>query len=451
MTDDNAVFSPRGGPGLPRARARFLAQAIQLEEQGPPGVICSAIYFTVYILIVAVFWAWSTKVNEVAIALGEVVPAGLIHDIQHLEGGIVSEIRVRNGDQVEQNDLLLRFAPSAILSEWEQTMIRKAALEMEAERLNSIVEKRPLDFGDLSSQYSNLAEKQRTIHKAQLASHESELKVADAQIRQRKTELNRQQNQADSVEKEVALLEEQVKMRTQLKTEQIVAKTELLSTQSRLAEAQRERRTIYDSIIVARSALEETRQRRLEIETRFKKDIELEAGEVAAKLAEVEQALVRLQDRVSRLNMKAPVTGIVQGLSITRINAVVDPGQVIMQIVPTGDDLIVEARISPTDIGHIHTDQPADVRIDSYDSARFGTVKGNVKQISASTYLDEKRNPYYRAEIELEKSWLAEHPDKLLIIPGMTVKANIKTGSKTILDYLLKPVSRGFSIAFRER
>jgi HlyD family type I secretion membrane fusion protein len=130
---------------------------------------------------------------------------------------------------------------------------------------------------------------------------------------------------------------------------------------------------------------------------------------------------------------------------------VVDPGQVIMQIVPTGDELIVEARISPNDIGHIHTDQSADVKIDSYDSARFGTVKGNIKRISASTYLDEKRNPYYRAEIELEKSWLAEQPDKFRIIPGMTVEADIKTGSKTILDYLLKPVSRGFSTAFRER
>ncbi len=451
MRDDNVVFSARGGTGLPRARARFLGQAIQLEEQGPSRVIRTAIYFTVLLLIAAVLWAWSTKVNEMAVAQGEVIPAGHIHDIQHLEGGIVSEIRVRNGDQVEQSDLLLRFAPSAMQSELEQTMIRKAALEMEAERLSSIVERRPPNFGDLSAQYPHLAEKQKTIYLAQMASHGSELKVADAQIRQRKTELNRQQNQAESVENEIALLEEQVKIRTQLAAKKLVAKTELISTQSRLAETQSERRKIYDSIIVAQSALEESGQRRLEIETRFNKDIELEAGKVAAKLAEVEQSLVRLQDRVTRLDVKAPVTGIVQGLSITRINAVVDPGQVIMQIVPTGDELIVEARVSPNDIGHIHTDQPADVKIDSYDSARFGTVKGRVKQISAFTYLDEKRNPYYRAEIELEKSWMAEQPDKLRIIPGMTVKADIKTGSKTILDYVLKPVSRGFSSAFRER
>lgn len=451
MKDDSVVFSSRGGTGLPRARARFLAQAIQLEEQGTSDTIRSAIYFTVFILIAAIFWAWSTRVNEVAVAVGEVVPAGLIHDIQHLEGGVVSEIRVRDGDQVEQNDLLLRFAPSAILSELEQTKIRQAALELEAERLNAVVDNRPPDFGDLSSQYPNLAEKQTTIYKAQLASHESQLKVGDAQIRQRKTELKRQQNQAESVENELALLEEQVKMRAQLAAEKLVARSELLTTKSRLAETQSDQRTIYDSIIVARSALEEARQRRLEIKTRFNKDIELEAGEVAAGLAEVEQTLVRLRDRVSRLHVKAPVTGIVQGLSITRINAVVDPGQVIMHIVPTGDELIVEARISPDDIGHIHTDQSADVKIDSYDSARFGTVKGNVKRISASTYLDEKRNPYYRAEIELEKSWLAEQPDKLRIIPGMTVRADIKTGSKTILDYLLKPVSRGFNTAFRER
>ena len=294
MRDDNVVFSARGGTGLPRARARFLGQAIQLEEQGPSRVIRTAIYFTVLLLIAAVLWAWSTKVNEMAVAQGEVIPAGHIHDIQHLEGGIVSEIRVRNGDQVEQSDLLLRFAPSAMQSELEQTMIRKAALEMEAERLSSIVERRPPNFGDLSAQYPHLAEKQKTIYLAQMASHGSELKVADAQIRQRKTELNRQQNQAESVENEIALLEEQVKIRTQLAAKKLVAKTELISTQSRLAETQSERRKIYDSIIVAQSALEESGQRRLEIETRFNKDIELEAGKVAAKLAEVEQSLVRL-------------------------------------------------------------------------------------------------------------------------------------------------------------
>lgn len=163
------------------------------------------------------------------------------------------------------------------------------------------------------------------------------------------------------------------------------------------------------------------------------------------------QSLVRLQDRVQRLQITAPVGGIVQGLTVTSINAVVEPGQVILRVVPVDDELIVESRISPRDIGHVHPGQQADVRFDSYDYARFGSISGTVRRISPSTYLDEHRNPYYRAEIRLSKYYLADQPAALRIIPGMTVQADIRTGSKSILDYLVKPISRGFATAFRER
>ncbi len=451
MKEESFIFTSRSSAGVPRARARFLAQAIQLEEQPPSSIIRTSIYFTVLILIAATYWAWVTQVDEVAIAKGEVVPAGLIHDVQHLEGGIVSEISVRDGDQVKKGQLLLRFAPPVSLSEYEQTKIRKAALEMEAERLQAIVEKRKPDFGAAGKRYPDLASKQLTIYQAQLASQESELRVVDAQIRQRQTELTRQINQAESIRKELELLQEQVKIRSQLAQKQAVARTELLSIQSSQAETQREQRTIKDNIIVAQTALDEAKQRRLELVARFNKELELEAGKVAAELAEVEQSLIRLKDRVARLDVYAPVTGIVQGLSITRINAVVEPGQVIMQIVPTNDELVVEARISPNDIGHVHPGQQANVKIDSYDAARFGSVQGTIRRISPSTYLDERKEPYYRAEIELEKSWVGNPEQQMDIIPGMTVIADVKTGSKSVLDYLLKPISRGFSGAFRER
>ena len=225
----------------------------------------------------------------------------------------------------------------------------------------------------------------------------------------------------------------------------------MIATQSRLAEAESERRTIDDSVIVAQSALNEARQRRAEHLATSVEEMELAAGKALAELAEVEQSLVRLQDRVNRLAVYAPVDGIIQGLAITRINAVVEPGQVIMQVVPVDDQMIVETRISPGEIGHISTGQTTLVKVDSFDYARFGGVPGRVRRISASTYLDEKRNPYYLAEIELERTWVGRNSRAMRIIPGMTVQADIKTGSKSILDYLLKPISRGFDTAFRER
>ncbi|MEH6577550.1 MAG: HlyD family type I secretion periplasmic adaptor subunit [Amphritea sp.] len=403
-------------------------------------------YFTAFILIASILWAGLTKVDEVTSARGEIVPAGLIHEVQHLEGGIVSEILVRNGDNVREGELLLRFAPPASQSKLEQTRIRRASYILEAERLQAIIENRAPDFGTTGQQYPALAHKQMTIYSAQVASNESELSVIDALIHQRKQELNQQRNKASSIAKKVKLLEEQVAMRTQLAASNVVSKTDLLTTQTSLAEAQSEQRSLYDGITVSQSAKEEAEKRRKKLIARFNKEAELEAGSVAAELADVEQTLVRARDRVSRLDIYA----LIQDLSITRINAVVEPGQVIMQLVPTGDEMIVEARISPSDIGHIHPGQKVDVKVDSYDSARFGSVEGIVERISASTYLDEKKDPYFRSEISLKNAYIGNKTD-FTVTPGMTVTADIKTGSKTILDYLLKPISRGFDTAFRER
>lgn len=450
MSQKNNVFSSRGGASLPRARARFLAQAIQLEEHQPSAIINAAIYFTGLILIAAILWASLTNVDEVTSARGEIVPAGLIHDVQHLEGGIVSEIAVRNGDSVREGDLLLRFSPPASQSELNQTEVRRASFLLQAERLQAILEDRNPEFGQIGQQYPALANKQMTIYSAQLASHESELSVIDAQIVQREQELKQQTNRANSIRKKVKLLEQQVAMRKQLAESNVVSRSDLISTQTELADAQSEQRNLKDGIRVSNSALAEARTRKEELTTRFKKDTELEAGSVTAELAEIEQTLIRAKDRVTRLDVYAPLSGIVQDLSITRINAVVEPGQVIMQLVPTGDDMIVEARILPNEVGHIHPGQPVEVKVDSYDSARFGSVEGIVERISASTYLDEKKDPYFRTEISLSSRHVGSKED-LIVTPGMTVTADIKTGSKSILDYLLKPISRGFDSAFRER
>ncbi|WP_290703006.1 HlyD family type I secretion periplasmic adaptor subunit [Amphritea sp.] len=447
---ENNVFSSRSGASLPRARARFLAQAIQLEEHHPSAIINAAIYFTAFILVAAITWAFFTKVDEVTSARGEVIPAGLIHDVQHLEGGIVSEIVVRNGDTVREGDLLLRFSPPASQSELTQTEIRRASMILEGERLQAIIDNRPPDFGEIGEQYPEQTKKQLTIYSAELASHASEISVIDAQIRQREQELRQQENRVTSVKKKVKLLAQQVRMRNELFESNIVSESDLISSQTNLADAQSEERNLTDGIRVSKSALAEAITRKNELKTRFNKDTELKAGEVGEQLAEVEQTLIRAKDRVSRLDVYAPLSGIVQDLSITRINAVVEPGQVIMQLVPTGDDMVVEARVSPSEIGHIHPGQKTEVKIDSYDSARFGIVTGIVERISASTYLDEKKNPYFRAEISLNDSVVGGN-QAMPISPGMTVTADIKTGSKSILDYLLKPISRGLNTAFRER
>lgn len=451
MKENNIVFSANTSAGLPRARAHYLNQAIQLEEITPVNIINIAIMFSGGLLLALVLWAHFTQIKEVATTRGEVIPADLIHNVQHLEGGIVSEILVRNGDFVNKGQSLLRFAPPATMSDLEQMSVRYASLLLEQERLHALIENRNPEFGENGKSYPKLATQQLTIYQAQLNSQRQKVLVIDQQIEQKKSEKQRSLNQSSIMKEEVKLLEEQVDIRKDLNKTGVVARDELLTTQIQLSENLREYRQFQDNFIVAKTTLAEARQRRKDAEFQFIKDIQLEAGKIISEIAEVEQTLIRLNDRATRLNVVAPVSGIVQALSINSINAVAEPGKIILRIVPMNDELIVESRIMPNDVGHVHIGQSADVKIDSYDSSRFGSINGSVKQISATTYLDEKNNPYYRAEITLNQTWVGNNPETMKIIPGMTVQANIETGAKSILAYLLRPISRGFNNAFSER
>ncbi len=451
MKENNIVFAANTTAGLPRARAHYLNQAIQLEETTPINIITIAIMFSGGLLVALVLWANITQIKEVATTRGEVIPADLIHNVQHLEGGIVSEILVRNGDFVNKGQSLLRFAPPATMADLEQMSVRYASLLLEQERLHALIENRNPEFGATGNSYPELATQQLTIYQAQLNSQKQKVLVIDQQIEQKKSEKQRSLNQSSIMKKEVKLLEEQVDIRKNLNKTGVVARDELLTTQIQLSENLREYRQFQDNFIVAKTTLAEARQRRKDAEFQFIKDIQLEAGNIISEIAEVEQTLIRLNDRARRLNVVAPVSGIVQALAINSINAVAEPGKIILRIVPMDDELIVESRIMPDDVGHVHIGQSADVKIDSYDSSRFGSIDGTVKQISATTYLDEKNNPYYRAEITLSQTWVGDNPETMKIIPGMTVQANIETGTKSILAYLLRPISRGFDNAFSER
>lgn len=433
------------------AQARYLAQSIRLEERPPARIISGAVFLTLGMLIAALVWSGFTQVNETAKAAGEVVPLGLNVSVQHPEGGLVKTLHVRDGDHVKRGEPLLHFDDTALHSELSQIRVREAALELHAERLAALLAGRAPDFGDVGKQYPDLAAKHVTIYNAQRNTHARELRVLDAQITQREGELKRQKNQVASARKAVGLLQEQVKLRKELAGRKVVSRSELLTTQSRLAEAEGELYRAVDGVGVATSALEEARQRRLEAESVQLRDLELEAGSVAADLAEVAETRLRIKARLDQIVLHAPIDGIVQALSVGGGHAVVEPGAVILQLVPVEDDMVIDARVSPADIGHIQVGDSAEVSVDSYDTVRFGLLHGQVNRLSASTYLDDQRRPYYRARIVLDQNYLGSAERPLRVIPGMTVKVNIKTGTKTLLAYLLRPVQRGLGNAFGER
>ena len=186
MKENSIVFAANTTAGLPRARAHYLNQAIQLEESPPVNIINISIMFSAGLLLALVMWAHLTQIKEVTTTLGEVIPADLIYNVQHLEGGIVSEIRVRNGDQVTKGDSLLHFAPPATMSELELMSVRYASLLLQRERLHALIENRKPDFRNTGENYLKLAKQQEVIYQAQLNSQKQKIAVIDQQIEQYK-------------------------------------------------------------------------------------------------------------------------------------------------------------------------------------------------------------------------------------------------------------------------
>ena len=201
----------------------------------------------------------------------------------------------------------------------------------------------------------------------------------------------------------------------------------------------------------AHAAIAEVTSRLAELETRLRNDALAEMGALTVELAQVDEAKAKLEDRLARLEVHAPVRGIVKGLGVNTVGGVIAPGQAILEIVPVEAELVVESRLSTRDIGHVEVGQPVTVKITTYDFGRYGSIPGRLQSISASTFEEEGEEPYYKAVIALERNHVGADPLRNLVLAGMTVQADITIGEKTLLSYLLKPVYKSVSEAFRER
>jgi len=286
MNGKSFSYAVNSQAGLPRARARFLQQSIELEETQPPGFIRGAIVVSAVFLISAVIWASFTRVNEVAVSPGEVVPADLVHKVQHLEGGIVSKINVRNGDYAEAGDVLVSFAPSASRSELDQMETRKTALLFQAERLQALIDERQPEFSFQDEDLAKLAAKEMGAWRAMSAAYRNQVAVIDRQIAQRESEVVRQKNHTSALNQEVQLGKEQLAMREKLATKNLVARAEIISLKLEQAEMLSEQRESADSIAVAENSVSEARQRLAEAHSNWISKLRQEAREVEAELSQ---------------------------------------------------------------------------------------------------------------------------------------------------------------------
>lgn len=441
--------NPKKEKALPQAR--YLAQSIRLEETEPPGILSKLAYSASALLALLVMWAAFTQIDEVARSEGKVVPRGNIQAIQHFEGGIVSQILVTDGEIVEAGQTILRLSPIQTRAQLDQTVARRAALVLSIERNRAIAEGREPSFSTVLEGFNPLSADQEELYLSEIKSNETQRLVLERQHTQKTGEVSRLTNQVVLMKAEAKLLEEELVMRRDLFKRGLSTRDGVFAIERQASRAATDLKDSQGRLQVAGEGAGEARKRIDEFDQNLRTSSLTLVGDLTQQLSDVEETLKSLRDIKNRLEVTAPVDGIIKGLTVNAINAVVRPGETLLELVPTGEDVVVEARLSPLDIGHVQIGQSVDVRVTAFDFSAYGAIKGTVEKLSASTFQADDGTPYYKATVALERHYLGDDPEQNRILPGMVVQANVITGSKSLLDYLMKPINRGFARSFQER
>ncbi len=432
-------------------QARHLSQAIILEETGTSTIVRQATILIAVAVILFIAWAALARLDEVAVTTGEVVPSSAVQIIQHLEGGVVSEILVKEGQLVEEGQPLFRLAPKSATSEFEQMKTREVGLALKAERLKAYLDDRNADFSFAGASYAPLVADQRAILAAQRSARASSLSVVKSQVEQRRAEIRQYEESLKGLSEQVKVLEELVKIRSQLEKEGLVSRVVFLDTQRSYITTRGDMNKIEQQLVASRQALNEAENRLTSQNATLTQEASNEMGAVTGELAQVRDSLAKLADRVDRLDVVSPKKGLVQDMKIRTVGAVVAPGGTLCQVVPVEDKLQLEVKIQSRDIGHIAPNQHVTVKMTTYDFSRYGSIPGKLESISPTSFSDDKGNTHYKGIVTLNRNYVGDVPGVNVVLPGMSAQADIETGDKTLLEYLLKPIFVSLKNSFHER
>ncbi len=407
-----------------------------------------AILFGIFIV-----WAGLARVDEVSRGDGKVIPSSQVQVVQNLEGGIIDEFLVNEGDTVEEGQVILRIRNTQAKADYSANNQKYLGLLATTIRLQAEAEGRDsLEFPDDVRQGApDSVKAEQDAFNASRRQREGQIGVLQQQKNQKEQEVAELQRRISDIASVMQLAQDQRSMVAPMVDKGAAAKMELLQVDREIAQQRAELNSLKLSLPRSQAAVEETIQRLNELQNGLKADAQRQLADKTIELNALKETLGALLDRSDRTEITSPVRGKVQAIKVRTLGGVLKPGEPIMEIVPLEDLLIVEARIKPSDIAFIHTGQSAIVRLSAYDFSVYGALHGEVKEISADTITNDKGESFYRVRIQTDKTSLEKNGSQYDIIPGMVATVDIVTGRKSILSYLLKPFIKASQTAMRER
>ncbi len=394
-------------------------------------------------------WAAWAEVDEVTRGDARVIPSRQLQVVQALDGGVVAEILVREGQVVEAGQLLLRIDETRATSGVRESAALGLALQARAARLRALAEGgefKPPATTDPTGQ--RIVDDERRLYSARVQELNNQLSINRQQLTQREQELVEMQARRASAQRGYELSAQELAQTRPLLATGAVSPVDILRLERDVARSRGESEQAAAQIARVTAAIAESQRKAVETEFVFRNESRKELAEVLARLSALNENAVGLADRVDKALVKSPVRGRVQRLLANTVGGVVQPGRDIVEIVPLDDALVLEARVVPKDIAFIRPGQPATVKFTAYDFSIYGGLAATVENISPDTTVDERGNAYYLVRVRTAQAGLGE---KLPIMPGMTAEVDVLTGRKSVLSYLLKPVLKLQAYALRER
>jgi HlyD family secretion protein/adhesin transport system membrane fusion protein len=421
---------------------------LELEDARPVKMQRAILRTGTALLLAATLWAGLTPIREMAVAPGLIVPRGEIRAIQHLEGGIVAEIYHVAGDEVHAGDPLIRLAGDQTGGDLGQLQSRLDSLRQHRSQIEQLIASQKHDLPLKQDGSSSLGTVQQAVLETRIDERNSEHRTLEARIAQRKSEI-------DNLQKEAVSLQRMVEIRTQVFNDKASLLEQGLATrrayfddQSALEQAKTQLVITTGRLATAQQALDEAESLFVSSDAEAQRSWSEELSKVTAELQETEEAVAKQKDRFDRLIVRTPVAGVVQVLAIKSVGEVIKPGDTFAKIVPQGVSLIAEVQIRPDDIGHVRIGDLAELKVTAFDPSIYGKLQGHIESISPSSFQRENGDYYFKASVALGTQ---ELHGQSVVAPGMIVSAEIITGAKSFLRYILKPVLKVFDPAFSER
>lgn len=409
--------------------------------------------FIAAFFVIFVLWAnWAT-LDEVTRGDGKVIPSSEVQALQTLEAGIIEELLVREGEQVNKGQSLMRLSDIEASSNLGANEARYLGLLASITRLQAEAEgKDVVEFPDnvMQGAPSSVTEEMNTF-RANRQQLFNQINIFQQQLSQREQEVRELQTRIADTRGVIGIQRQEMQMIEPLVARGSAPKLELLQLERSLKEKTAELNGYLSGLPRSQSAVNEAKARIEEVTSSVRSQAQTELSAKLIEMNEIKQRLSALTDRQSRTELKSPVNGTIQSIEVKTIGGVVRPGEDIIKIVPKDDQLLVEARIRPSDIAFLYPGQPAVVKITAYDFSIYGGLKGEVVDISADTIQDEEGNSFYRVRLRTYETELKRKGEVLPIIPGMVASVDILTGEKTVMQYLLKPFVKTLGNAMNER